>query len=49
MSSGGATKAHRAFVAYDASKGGIEAITRARALDLGPYGIPVNCLGQGLI
>ena len=34
MSSGGATKAHRAFVAYDASKGGIEAMTRALALTL---------------
>ena len=44
MSSGGATRAHRAFTAYDASKGGIEALTRAMALDLGPYGIRVNAL-----
>jgi hypothetical protein len=29
MSSGGATRAHRGNVAYDASKGGIEAMTRA--------------------
>ncbi len=49
MSSGGATKAHRAFVAYDASKGGIEAMTRAMALDLGPYGVRVNCLVPGFI
>jgi|TARA_B110000263_G_scaffold4932_1_gene4186 NAD(P)-dependent dehydrogenase (short-subunit alcohol dehydrogenase family) len=49
MSSGGATKAHRAFVAYDASKGGIEAMTRALALDLGPYGVRVNCLVPGFI
>ena len=49
MSSGGATKAHRAFTAYDASKGGIEALTRAMALDLGPYGIRVNALMPGSI
>ena len=36
LSSGGATRAHRAFVAYDATKGGIEAMTRAMSLDLGP-------------
>ena len=35
MSSGGATRAHRAFTAYDASKGGVEALTRAMALDTG--------------
>lgn len=49
MSSGGATRAHRAFAAYDASKGGIEALTRALALDLGPYGIRVNALMPGSI
>lgn len=49
MSSGGATKAHRAFVAYDATKGGIEAMTRALALDLGPYGVRVNSLVPGSI
>ena len=49
MSSGGATRAHRAFTAYDASKGGIEALTRAMALDLGPYGIRVNALMPGAI
>jgi NAD(P)-dependent dehydrogenase (short-subunit alcohol dehydrogenase family) len=49
MSSGGATKAHRAFTAYDASKGGIEALTRAMALDLGPYNIRVNALMPGSI
>ena len=37
-----ATRIHRSFTAYDASKGGIEALTRAMALDLGPYGIRVN-------
>jgi len=49
MSSGGATKAHRAFVAYDATKGGIEAMTRALALDLGPYGVRINYLVPGSI
>ena len=49
MSSGGATKAHRCFVAYDASKGGIEAMSRAMALDLGPYGVRVNILVPGSI
>jgi NAD(P)-dependent dehydrogenase (short-subunit alcohol dehydrogenase family) len=49
MSSGGATKAHRGNVAYDASKGGIEAMTRAMALDLAPYGIRVNAVVPGFI
>ena len=49
MSSGGATQAHRSFTAYDATKGGIEALTRAMALDLGPYEIRVNALMPGSI
>lgn len=49
MSSGGATRSHRGMVAYDASKGGVEAFTRALALELGPYGIRVNALVPGLI
>ena len=49
MSSGGATRAHRSFTAYDATKGGIEALTRAMALDLGPYNIRVNALVPGSI
>jgi|SRR5579871_1975413 len=49
MSSGGATKSHRGNVAYDASKGGIEAMTRAMALDLAPYGIRVNAVVPGFI
>lgn len=49
MSSGGATRAHRSFTAYDATKGGIEALTRALALDLGPYNIRVNALMPGSI
>lgn len=49
LSSGGATRAHRGNAAYDASKGGIEALTRAMALDLGPYGVRVNALVPGSI
>ncbi|MEM9522039.1 MAG: glucose 1-dehydrogenase [Actinomycetota bacterium] len=49
MSSGGATQAHRSFTAYDASKGGIEALTRAMAVDLGPYNVRVNALMPGSI
>ena len=49
MSSGGATRAHRGMVAYDASKGGVEALTRALALDLAPYNIRVAGLVPGLV
>lgn len=49
VSSGGATKAHRGNAAYDAAKGGIEALSRALALDLGPYGVRVNILVPGSI
>ena len=49
LSSGGARAAHRGMVAYDASKGGVEAMTRALALDLAPYGIRVNALAPGAI
>ncbi|THF85454.1 SDR family oxidoreductase [Deinococcus sp. KSM4-11] len=48
-SSGGATRSHRGNVAYDATKGGIEAMTRAMALDLAPYGIRVNGVVPGFI
>jgi 3-oxoacyl-[acyl-carrier protein] reductase len=49
LSSGGATRSHRGMIAYDASKGGIEALTRGTALELAPYGIRVNTLVPGLI
>jgi 3-oxoacyl-[acyl-carrier protein] reductase len=49
LSSGGATRSHRGMAAYDAAKGGTEALTRATALELAPYGIRVNTLVPGLI
>lgn len=49
LSSGGASHAHRGNAAYDAAKGGVEALTRAMALDLAPYGIRVNALVPGSI
>jgi 3-oxoacyl-[acyl-carrier protein] reductase len=49
MSSGGATRAHRGMAAYDASKGGSEALTRALALDLAPYGVRAVSIVPGLI
>ena len=45
MSSGGATRAHRSFTAYDATKGGIEALTRAMALGPGPLQSTGQCAG----
>ena len=42
-----AARAHRNMAAYDASKGGLEAFTRATALDLAPFGIRVNAVGPG--
>ena len=49
VSSGGASRAHRGNAAYDATKGGIEALTRAMAVDLAPYGVRVNALIPGAI
>jgi NAD(P)-dependent dehydrogenase (short-subunit alcohol dehydrogenase family) len=49
LSSGGASRAHRGNGAYDAAKGGVEALVRALALDLGPYGIRVCGLVPGSI
>ena len=49
MSSGGATRAHRCRVVYDATKGAVEAATRALALDLAPYRIRVNAVAPGAI
>jgi 3-oxoacyl-[acyl-carrier protein] reductase len=49
MSSGGATRAHRHLMAYDTTKGGIEAATRAMAVDLAPWQIRVNAIAPGNI
>jgi 3-oxoacyl-[acyl-carrier protein] reductase len=37
------------LVAYTASKGGIEMFTKNAAVELGPYGIRVNCIAPGSI
>ncbi len=37
------------LVAYTASKGGIEMLTKVSALELGRYGIRVNCVAPGSI
>jgi 3-oxoacyl-[acyl-carrier protein] reductase len=49
ISSFAAARAHRYMAAYDATKGGMEAMTRTMALDLGPFGIRVNVVGPGAI
>ena len=48
-SSGGASRAHRGMVAYDAAKGGVEAFTRAVAVDLAPYGVRCVCIVPGMM
>lgn len=37
------------LAAYTASKGGIEMLTRVTAVELGPFGIRVNCVAPGAI
>lgn len=49
ISSVGANRAFRGQVAYITSKGAVEAMTRALAMDLAPYGIRVNSIGPGMI
>jgi NAD(P)-dependent dehydrogenase (short-subunit alcohol dehydrogenase family) len=49
LTSLGASRGHRMMTAYDASKGGVEAFTRAAALDLAPFGIRVNAICPGWI
>jgi NAD(P)-dependent dehydrogenase (short-subunit alcohol dehydrogenase family) len=49
ISSFSGSRAHRCLAAYDASKGGLEAFTRAVAVDLAPFDIRVNAVGPGAI
>ncbi|HEY7523712.1 MAG TPA: glucose 1-dehydrogenase [Candidatus Limnocylindrales bacterium] len=49
ISAASATRAHRMCVPYDASKGAVEAFTRAVALDLAPFGVRVNAIAPGAI
>ena len=37
------------LAAYTASKGGVDMLTKVSALELGPYGIRVNCVAPGAI
>jgi NAD(P)-dependent dehydrogenase (short-subunit alcohol dehydrogenase family) len=47
ISSVGGLRAHRGLSGYDASKGAIDALTRAMALDLAPHRIRVNAVAPG--
>src|SRR5215210_194552 len=47
ISSFAAARAHRYMAAYDASKGGMEAMTRTMAIDLAPFKIRVNVVEPG--
>lgn len=47
MGSGGGSRAHRHLMAYDTTKGGIEAATRAMAMDMAPWKIRVNTVVPG--
>lgn len=49
ISSVGGLRAHRRQVGYDASKGAIDAMTRAVSLELAPHGIRVNAVAPGAI
>ena len=49
ISSFAAQRAHRELAAYDAAKGGVEAFTRAAALELAPFRIRVNAVAPGAI
>lgn len=48
ISSPGAIRAHHSGFPYDVTKGAIDAMTRAMAIDLGPDGIRVNAVGPGV-
>jgi 3-oxoacyl-[acyl-carrier protein] reductase len=48
MSSVGALRAHEMGLPYDVTKGAINAMTRAMAIDLGEYNIRVNAIAPGV-
>ena len=48
ISSVGALRAHHRGFPYDVTKGAINALTMAMAIELGQYGIRVNAIGPGL-
>ena len=48
LSSVGALRAHDRGLPYDVTKGAIDAMTRAMAVDLGEYGIRVNAVAPGI-
>ncbi len=48
ISSVGADRAHERGLPYDVTKGAINSMTRAMAVDLGEYGIRVNAVGPGI-
>jgi len=49
LSSIGATRAHHRMVAYDACKSGVEGLTRALAVELGPWNIRVNAISPASV
>jgi NAD(P)-dependent dehydrogenase (short-subunit alcohol dehydrogenase family) len=49
ISSFAAARAHRYMAAYDATKAGMEGMTRTMAIDLAPFGIRLNVVGPGAI
>ena len=49
MSSTNGLVGEAGYTAYNASKGGVTLMTKTMALELGPYGIRVNCLAPGYI
>lgn len=49
FSSIGATQPHRQLLAYDTSKGAIDSLTRALALELAPFDITVNAISPASI
>jgi NAD(P)-dependent dehydrogenase (short-subunit alcohol dehydrogenase family) len=48
ISSVGAVRAHHDGLPYDMTKGAIDAMTRAMAVDLGPSGVRVNAIAPGV-